>query len=319
MEELGLDPAFLHNTLHTDYIADDAHTFSLQVIQGSIFDGLSNFSFDAPGEYIADFPDIIAPLSGATSCLSYSGGSGGTAAIQYEDISRRLIVMGFPFEVIQPHMRSAVMGAALEYLGTRVTDTVIDHPTDSGYYSATPAFHGTAVGEALTRVDVQILDIDNSLYWNGGGWGGETWVQASGTYNWSYSLSYLTEGTYALAARAVGETEDDTPDEVTFNLDSTPPYTTTAIYPMDNITQTSPVVFFQWAAPLGDASPLHYRLEIDDEIHIVDGLTYMTVIENGVHMWRIAATDAAGNQGPWNSPRSFTIDSEVIYLPVLNK
>ena len=270
-------------------------------------------------EYLADFPDVIAPLSGAATGLVYNGGSGGTAAIQYEDLSRRLVVMGFPFEVIQPDQRSAVMNAALEFLGTRATDTVIDHPADGGYYSTAPAFDGWAVGEALTRVDVQILDINKSLYWDGIGWGGETWVTATGIYNWSYSLSHLTDGTYALAARAFGEIDDDTPDEVTFMLDTTPPYTTTAVYPADNITQTSPVVVFQWEGPLGDASPLHYRLEIDGEVVIIDGLTVAKVLQNGTHTWRIAATDAAGNDGPWNSPRLFTIDAETSFLPLVMK
>jgi hypothetical protein len=142
-------------------------------------------------------------------------------------------------------------------------------------------------------------------------------VQASGIYDWSYSLSHLTEGEYILAARAVGRTVDATPDEVTFILDTTAPYTTTALYPVDNITQTSPVVVFQWEAPLGDASPLHFRLDIDGEIQVVDGLLYITSLGNGLHNWRIAATDAAGNDGPWNDETVFTIDAETVYLPFI--
>ncbi len=317
LEYLGLDPAFLHNVLHTDYIADDAKTYTVQPLPGGIFERLSGFSFDAHGEYDADYADVIAPLSGATSCLSYVGGLGGTAAIQYADISRRLVVMGFPFEVIQPEARYSVMNAALEFLGTRVTDTMIDHPAASGYYSATPSFHGIAVGEVLTHVDVQVQDLGSNLYWDGAGWGGELWVRASGTYNWSYTLPNLPEGTFALTARATGETVDDTPSEIEFTLDTTPPYTTTSVFPSDNITLTSPVVVFQWVAPLGDASPLHYRLEIDNKVHDVSELYYIIALQNGLHTWRVAATDAAGNRGPWNFTLSFTINSRTFYLPIV--
>jgi hypothetical protein len=258
---------------------------------------------------------VISPLSGAIANLSYVGGTGGTAALQYADPSRRMVLMGFPFEVVQPDYRVPVMQAVLDFLGTRVTDTIIDYPEHNGYYNVIPPFHGTASGEGLIRVDVQVKDLSSNLYWNGAAWVGETWIPAAGTTQWSYALPALADGAYALTAKATGETEDATPAVALFNLDRTAPNLAPALFPQNGITQTSPVVLFQWQAPVGDASPLHYRLEIDDVIHIIDGLSYATSLGNGTHTWRVAATDAAGNDGPWGSWWSLTIDARTFYLP----
>lgn len=317
LEFKGVDTNFLHTTLHTDYIADDAQTYAVAPVGSGLFNGLPGFSFNAPGEYDADYPDVISPLAGATASLSYSGGTGGTAAIQYDGPTYQLVVMGFPFEVIQPTMRAPVMVAILEYLGTRESETWIDQPLNNSYHKNVPALYGTAVGKDLTRVEVSIYSLQTFKYWTGSGWDGLTWLPASGTTSWSYALPVLTEGSYAIYARAVGDLTDDTPAQVVFSLDSTPPGAVTLLAPADTMTQKSPVVTFQWVPPAGDASPLHYRLDLDDEQRVVDGVPYITGIENGTHVWRVAATDAAGNNGPWSGYRSFTIDALTFYLPTV--
>ena len=317
MEHIGLDPAFLHDTLHTDYVADDAQTYTVQPAQGGIFEGLSDFSFDAPGEYDANFPDVIAPLNGAVTSLNYVGGVGGTAAIQYADTARRLVVMGFPFEVIQPAKRLAVMNAILDFLGILVTDTIVDSPTDGGYINTTPSLYGRAVGKGLTRVDIQVQDLTSHLFWDGTSWGGTGWITATGINPWSDTLPMLAEGPYAIKARAVGEMVDPTPAEAAFTIDTTAPYTPTSVFPVDNTIQTSPVVTFQWEAPLGDASPLHYRLVIDNAEQDVSGEFFTTALHNGFHTWLVYAIDAAGNRGPSTRTTWFYINSNLFYLPVV--
>jgi N-acetylmuramoyl-L-alanine amidase len=107
LEELGGSPDFLHNTLHTDYVADDAATYTARPVVGGAFSGLGDLSFDAPGEYDVDYPDVFGPLGGAQIALTYVGGSyaGQGAAIQYAAGCRRLLVLGFPFETLWTDQR----------------------------------------------------------------------------------------------------------------------------------------------------------------------------------------------------------------------
>ncbi|MBN2006936.1 MAG: N-acetylmuramoyl-L-alanine amidase [Anaerolineae bacterium] len=118
LEALERDPDFLHQTLFTDYIADDADTHTVRPVAGGAFDGLPDFAFDAPGEYDTDYPDVIEPYSGsgATEALQYVGGTGGGAAVQFSQGCKRYLGLGFPLEVIRPESRDAVMASALDFL-----------------------------------------------------------------------------------------------------------------------------------------------------------------------------------------------------------
>jgi Fibronectin type III domain len=95
--------AFYENTLHADFAADDANTYTVSASGAGIFAGLPNFSFDNGSLfYDVEFPDVIAPISGAQAALGYVGGSGGNAAIQVEGTAGRgsIVMFGFPFETI---------------------------------------------------------------------------------------------------------------------------------------------------------------------------------------------------------------------------
>ena len=113
--------SFYNNQLRADYVADDAGTYDAAGVPGSIFAGLS-VDFDSRDSvYNAEFPDVIAPTAGAASALTYVGGSGGTAAIQYDGSGAGLgnvVTFGFPFETIdQAAQRQAVMAATLNFFG----------------------------------------------------------------------------------------------------------------------------------------------------------------------------------------------------------
>ncbi|MEM7625970.1 MAG: N-acetylmuramoyl-L-alanine amidase [Planctomycetota bacterium] len=112
---------FYNSQFRADYVADDAGTYNAAGVAGSIFEGLS-LDFDTRDTvYDAQFPDVIAPLNGATAALTYVGGSGGTAAVQYDGSGVGLgnvVNLGFPFETIdQASQRNAVMAATLEFFG----------------------------------------------------------------------------------------------------------------------------------------------------------------------------------------------------------
>lgn len=111
---------FYNNTLRADYVSDDAGTYSVTGVAGSIFDGLS-FSFDDGSLfYDSEFPDVINPLGGAFSALSYVGGTGGSAAIQKKgSVDGDVVMLAFPFETITSETaRADVMAAVMNFFGT---------------------------------------------------------------------------------------------------------------------------------------------------------------------------------------------------------
>ncbi len=102
LDNLDNGRSFYENDLRANYISDDAGTYNVQGVAGSIFEGLS-FSFDNGSQfYDAQFPDVISPSNGSVSTLSYTGGTGGTAAVQYSSPFGfgQLVKFGFPFEII---------------------------------------------------------------------------------------------------------------------------------------------------------------------------------------------------------------------------
>lgn len=118
LDNLNNGRPFYNDVLHANYVADDAGTYGVQGTAAGIFDGLE-FSFDdGTLFYDVNFPDVINPFGGAVAALSYAGGTGGTAAIQFDGggDQGRLVMFGFPFETITTESsRSAVMGRVLDF------------------------------------------------------------------------------------------------------------------------------------------------------------------------------------------------------------
>jgi len=229
LDDLGSagDRAFYNGYLRAQYAGDDAETYKVAPVPGSIFEGLSPFRFDAPGMYDADSPDQLTPVAGSVAALLYQGGAGGTAAVQYENGCQRLVYFGFPFETIWPDQRSAVMSRVLDFLDgcLALPWTAIRLPVDGEWYREIPPVAGSASGPyAVERVEVAICRTADSLCWDGTGWvGGAVWLTAAGTTNWTYALPPLEWGGYALYARAWDAQDahgqvDATPAVVSFHL-----------------------------------------------------------------------------------------------------
>jgi len=141
LDNLGNGQSFYNNSLRADYVSDDAGTYDVQAVGGSIFDGLS-FSFDDGSQfYNVNFPDVISPLGGATTALNYVGGTGGGAAIQYDSGgSTKVVNLAFPFETITDQTdRNNVMSRVLSFFSFDVTfsdfDAVLDNDDGPGIYS----------------------------------------------------------------------------------------------------------------------------------------------------------------------------------------
>ncbi len=133
---------FYRTVLRAAYVADDANTYAFVPTGAGIFAGNSASGFDngTRGTYDVDYPDVLAPTNGSIAALTYLGGTGGIAAVQYDGSPAQGKVMnwGFPFETItNVPVRTAYMSDVLRWFG------VLDPPQ-----LETPELHSTA--NALT-------------------------------------------------------------------------------------------------------------------------------------------------------------------------
>ncbi len=120
------DQDFYNNTLMTGYAADDANTFTANGVAGSPFSTLSNIEFDdgTGGTYEVEFPDVLAPLNNASSCLQYLGSQ---SACTYVDTGTyQVIHLGFPFETITSSaVRNDLMAETMNYFAIPYFSDVI--------------------------------------------------------------------------------------------------------------------------------------------------------------------------------------------------
>jgi N-acetylmuramoyl-L-alanine amidase len=311
LDYLEAAPSFYDAVLRADYAGDDAETYEVAPSPGSIFDGLGNVRFDAPGMYDADYPDLVTPVNGSAAALEYSGGLAGTAAVQYADGCERLVYLGFPFETVWPDQRPAVMGRVLDFLGVCLpapVDTEITAPVDGSAHNAVPPFEGSATAGAaatLDRVETQIERDSDGWYWTGSGWVvGTTWLTATGTEAWSCTLPSLNDDVYHLRARAwtTGDAVDDSPAEVVFTYDTLPPASTTLITPTGGVVFLAPLsVTLMWAPVEPDGgSPLAYVVALDGQPYTTTQTAYTpTHVAGGWRTWGVQVFDAAGNRSAW--------------------
>jgi hypothetical protein len=328
LDYLGGDPAFYAGYLHAGYAGDDAGTYQVSVVSGSIFAGLSPFRFDASGMYDPDYPDQMTPLGGAAPALTYQGGTGGTAAVQYADGCERVVYFGFPFETIEPGQRAAVMGRVLDFVDeclVMTVDTDIASPVDGSAHNVLPDFLGTAGAGAATldRVEVQVERASDGRRWNESEWVTTTvWLTATGTSVWSYTLPALSDGDYALRARAwtTDPYSDTTPAEVVFTYDTVSPTTTTLITPTNGITVSSAAdLTLEWEpVDPGGGSPVSYVVKLDGQIVYTTAQTFYAVaqIASGPHTWEVQVIDAAGNASDW-TPGDFYVSRHYVWLPLV--
>jgi outer membrane protein assembly factor BamB len=114
-------------------------------------------------------------------------------------------------------------------------------PEVDGYYNSLASLSGTAEANGpsgLSSVEVSIKMVSLEVYWDGGSWGGETWLSTSGTTNWSKSSGLPTwqdNTSYEVRSRAwndVGNVENPKPGNI-FVFDSITPVATVE-FPVDN-------------------------------------------------------------------------------------
>ncbi len=322
------DKEFFGRYLRASYVGDDAETYEVTPVSGSIFDGLGSFRFDAPGMYLPDYPDQLGVSHGSVEALRYRGGRGGIAAIQYADGCERVVTFGFPFETIRPESRPAVMERVLDFLDECLnapTQAVIESPSDGSAHNTVPHFSGTArdYGGGLQRVEVQVQRESDGHWWTGSLWQSKpAWITADGLSKWSYTLpTSLADGGYVLRARACEPdgTFTPTPDEVTFILDTMPPPGTSLIAPVGGITLNAVRVELEWQPVAQDGgSEIGYRVRVDDREYTTSETPYTAwVAGSGPHTWGVQVVDRAGNSSSW-AEDSFSLEQYHSWLfPVM--
>ncbi|CAN5306516.1 hypothetical protein BH09SUM1_BH09SUM1_33870 [soil metagenome] len=116
---------FMHNYLKATYAADSSNTYTA-VGSAGILSGVASFLYNDgtdPLSYAVRFPDVLTASGGSTSILTYSGGTGGTAGIQYQGAvggsgtAAKIVYFGFGFEAIRSEsVRNDVMSRVLTFL-----------------------------------------------------------------------------------------------------------------------------------------------------------------------------------------------------------
>jgi hypothetical protein len=120
-ELIGLNKsvAFVQNMLATDFVADNAESFDLVGVSGSILADAPPFDFDPSlgGSVYRSLPaDVLIALGDATPCLNYSTGRGGVAGVQNPGPGRT-VAFGFPWETIRSDsIRAQILNDILQYL-----------------------------------------------------------------------------------------------------------------------------------------------------------------------------------------------------------
>ena len=127
------DKGFIHDYLKTAYQADNAGSYQVSGVPGTVFEGLTlNYDDGTHGVYEEDYPDAFQ-ASGSEAALVYANSR--IAALQFHGLvpggvdTARIVVMGFPFETIySENERIALLGHILEFFGIDSLTDVSDKP-----------------------------------------------------------------------------------------------------------------------------------------------------------------------------------------------
>jgi hypothetical protein len=96
--------SFLNSTFAADFVSDDAGT---RVARASTDEGSEVLYFLDPHGMFVGYPDALSPLSGATSCGFYLGGSEATACVLQSGTGGHTVFVGFPVEsIVQSEARA---------------------------------------------------------------------------------------------------------------------------------------------------------------------------------------------------------------------
>src|SRR5262249_14551258 len=132
LEAQGNGLTFYQSTLKSDYVADDANTYTATGVASTVFNGIGTVDFDSRSTlYDPNFCDTLQGISGSAICLRYTSAGTPGAALQYPNAANGTIVMlGFPFEcIVSATTRNTAMSDALTFFSTPVTVVPVELST----------------------------------------------------------------------------------------------------------------------------------------------------------------------------------------------
>ncbi|MBN1514604.1 MAG: N-acetylmuramoyl-L-alanine amidase [Phycisphaerae bacterium] len=112
-------PVFFRDVLGAEYVEYYSNTYHVAAAPGGLLDGLPAFDFDPANgaAYRVHFAERITPRPGAMGILDYVGGTGGTAGIEYDGVTYRVVLMTAPLETITS---DAVRGQVMQRVLARL-------------------------------------------------------------------------------------------------------------------------------------------------------------------------------------------------------
>ncbi|HEY1038645.1 MAG TPA: T9SS type A sorting domain-containing protein, partial [Bacteroidia bacterium] len=127
-----IDTVFYRSYLKANYVLDAPNNtsntwYSCNEINGGIFTSGAAINFDngTHGTYNVDYPDVIAPLNGSVSEMSYTSNANDVAAVSFAGMfpsgttAGKLVYLAFPFETVYPSTtRDVMMGNILDFFFT---------------------------------------------------------------------------------------------------------------------------------------------------------------------------------------------------------
>jgi hypothetical protein len=217
------DKGFIHDYLKTAYRADDAGSYRVTGVAGTVFEDLTlNFDDGSHGVYEEDYPDAFS-ANGSQAALVY--GNGQIAALQFQGLvpggvdTTKIVIMGFPFETIyNENERVALLGKVFEFFEFDTLKDITNQPLVMDQCFPNPFLAESTLRyrvSALSDITCSIFNLKGQLVkqwsrpntspgnyeivWNGTNTKGQQ--VASGVY--FYQLIQLIAGNYSEAQKMV--------------------------------------------------------------------------------------------------------------------
>lgn len=195
-------------------------------------------------------------------------------------------------------------------------------PADLACTSTTPTLDWSDVTDP-TGVTYEIqLDDTSSLF-------PSPEVNVTGLAPSTYTTPALAGGTYYWRVRAVDGTSDAGPWSAVWRIvvDLTAPGVSTLQVPANGSFTSDSTPFFNWTNA-ADSCAVSYRIQVDNdpaflsaEIDVTSvgssNHTAVSPLSPGTYYWRVMATDAQLNDGPWSAVFTFVLDTTPPAAPTL--
>jgi hypothetical protein len=124
----------------------------------------------------------------------------------------------------------------------------ISAPADKSISASVTTISGTATDalSGVSQVQITIMRVSDTKYWNGSVWGGIFWLNATGTSTWTFNATgaFTASGAYTVQSRATDVAGNvETPGAgISFTVDNVPPVAVITFPAANSRINTAPVI-----------------------------------------------------------------------------